>query len=146
MASEGKREVMKLTEENVGRLNTNNCENNEVRAEAALGPQRGEAQWTRTAASVEVLAGDPVLDAEGEMVRDVLLSPPLVEEDFAEELVEKGDPMDELIAGEPPASEQQQDGLGLKAGMGVLLAKTHEGRLSAKDRKGSDWSESTAKP
>jgi CheY-like chemotaxis protein len=94
--------------------------------------------------STKALSGD----MSAEMSMDLLLGPPT--EGAAETAVEKGDPVDDLLLMTPQQQEQQQQEQqqqeGLQGGTGDVETKTREKRLSAQDRRASDWSQSTARP
>ena len=135
-ASEGN--PMALTEENVERFNAEKGDND------AMVPDRRPTLATAT--STNAVGGDLATDMERMSMMDMLLSPPLVQEGAtAEELVERANPMDRFATPSSYQQRQQQQRVQAASSSGHS-SHTRERRLSTLDRKGSDWSQTTARP
>jgi CheY-like chemotaxis protein len=112
--------IMALTTENVERFNADKTDD-----------EVGEYRSTIIKAlSEDVIDGDPSPETSMDLPLDPLLG------EAMEGTIEKPNPMDSL-----EISSRQQHPLSAS-----VTSKSREGRLSAQDRKGSDWSQSTAKP
>lgn len=135
--------VMALTEENVERLNADRTDADNYEEGGLLRGEEHRLTTRNAATSTKAIGDGDGDDDDDEMEMDMDLarnserrqnpfsSPPITEYDVET----NGDPTDRAASG--PGQQQQQR---------RFTFKTREGRLSAQDRRASDWSESTAKP